>query len=182
MVHFIPSIIILLLPLAIGVYYWIRNAEKRKQLLLDHKKEIGAIQKKFYAAIRMRFFRTPLIVRTTKEKAYYNKLIVHYKNSTRNVELISPILGETNLSYHARKNNYIDKYCIDNLEAIKQGQEAYTKYFEKIREKGLLKYLKTPFNSEESKQYIYSEIDFLLKHPKAAYGNYKKPSNVVEFQ
>lgn len=182
MLPVITLIIVLLLPLTIGVAYWNQWSEHKKKLILEHRAEVKEIKKLFYKAIRMQFLRTPLIVQTTKERAYYNKLIVHYKNSTRKIELIAPNLGEENTSYRNRIDAYLNKYCIDESEAIRQGQEAYTKYFEDIRNKGLLRYFKTPYKTEKSKEYIYHTIDFLIKNPKATYGNYKKPSNVVLFE
>lgn len=166
----------------IGAAYWSQWRENKKKLILEHRAEVKEIKKLFYKAIRMQFLRTPLIVQTTKERAYYNKLIVHYKNSTRKIELIAPNLGEENTNYRNRVDAYLNKYCIDESEAIRQGQEAYTKYFESIRNKGLLAYFKSPFRTEESKQYIYAKIDFLLKHPKAEYGNYKKSNELILFE
>lgn len=177
-----PYIIVLLLPLAIGVYYFHYNLQRRKKVILDHREEVRKIRKIFYKAIDLQFLRTPIIVRTRKEFTYYNKLIVHYKNSTRNVEHISLNLGEDKESYSSRIKNHIDKYCWDESEAIIQGQNAYNKYFDELREKGALDYFKTPFNTENSKAFIYAKIDFLLKHPKAEYGSYKRPQNVIEFE
>jgi hypothetical protein len=178
----IPYIILLLLPLAIGAAYLLHYWEQRKQFLLEHQKEVKEIKKKFYLAVRMQFFRTPLIVQTTKERAYYNKLIVHYKNSTRKVELMPPNLGEDPWTYRHRIDAYVTKFCIDETEAIRHGQEAYTKYFEKVKKKGLLEYWSSPFNTEKSKAYIYAKIDFLIEHPKVEYGNYKKPNELVLFE
>jgi hypothetical protein len=182
MLPVITLIIVLLLPLAIGAHYLHAKLERRKKIVLEHREEVRKIRKIFYKAIDLQFLRTPIIVQTRKEFTYYNKLIVHYKNSTRNVEHIGVNLGEDKTSHSNRIKNYIDKYCNDELEAIKQGQDAYVRYFEELKDRGALNYFKTPYNTEESRAFIYSKIDFLLKNPKAEYGNYKKPSNVVLFE
>jgi hypothetical protein len=174
-------IILLLLPSAIGVYYLLNKREVRKKEILEHREEVRRIRKIFYKAIQLQFLRTPLIVHTKKEFTYYNKLLVHYKNSYRKVEHIPLNLGEDKTSHLNRIKNFLDKYCSDEREAIIQGQEAYYKYFNQLEEKKALEYLKTPYNTEKSKAFIYAKIDFLLKNPKAEYGNYKK-SNVVIFE
>lgn len=182
MLPIVTLILVLLLPLTIGAFYLNQSLRERKQAIADHKTEVIEIRKKFYLAIDLEFLRIPLIVKTKKELAYHNKLVVHYKNSTRKVELLSPNLGEDKLSYKNRVRAYLDKYCIDEAELISHSQDACSTYFETLRKRGLLAYFSSPFNTEESKKYIYAKIDFLLKNPKAEYGNYKKVNgSVIEF-
>ena len=182
MLPIITLIIFLLLPLTIGAFFLNRSLEKRKQVIADHKEEVREIRKKFHLAIDLEFLRMPLIVRTRKEFAYYNKLLVHYKNSTRKVELMPPNLGENKLNYKIRVKDYLDKFCIDEAELISHGQDVYATYFEAIRKRGFLAYFSSPSNTEESKKYIYAKIDFLLKNPKAEYGHYKKvDASIIEF-
>jgi hypothetical protein len=178
MLPVISMIILLLLPLSVGAYYLHTRSERRTKALLLHRSEVVELRKKFYRVADLRFSRKPLIVRTSKEVAYYNKLIVHYKNSTRKVEHIGLNLGEDKLTYSNRVENYMDKFCSDESEAIEQGQKAYDKYFEKLNKAGALDYFKNPCHNEKSKEFIYAEIDFLLNNPKAEYGSYKKANEV----
>lgn len=182
MLPVITVIIVSLLPLAIGASYLHGYLEERKKTISDHKKEIGDIRNKFYFSVRLRYLKTPLIVHTTKQLAYYNKLIVHYKNSTRKVHLMPYNLGESNQSYRVRVADYVTKYCRDEAEYIVHGQEAYARFFESIRGQGLLAYFSSPFNTEASKEYILSQIDFLIKNPRAEHGVYnRKNETVIEF-
>jgi hypothetical protein len=182
MLPIVTLILVLLLPLTIGAFYLNQSLQERKQTIADHKTEVIEIRKKFYLAIELEFLRMPLIVQTKKEVAYHNKLLVHYKNSSRKVELLSPNLGEDKLSYKNRVRAYLDKFCIDEAELISHAQDAHSNYFEAIRARGFLAYFSSPFNTEVSKEYIYAKIDFLLKNPKAEYGNYRKVNeSVIEF-
>lgn len=167
-------IILLLLPLSIGVARFNQRLKDRRAVLLAYQQEIDLVKKKFYAAVKMRFLRTPIIVQTEKQLAYYNKMKIYYKNSTRKVELIPYLVGEDKPSYVHRVSNFIDQWCSCRLEEINHGKRAYEIYFEEVRANNLLAYFKSPFDTEESKEFIYQTIQFLLENPKPEHGSYKK--------
>ncbi|BDS13013.1 hypothetical protein [Aureispira anguillae] len=171
--------ILILLPLSVGVAKLSRWSSNRQKILLRHQEEVARIKTKFYEAIRMKFIRVPIVVQTKKELSYYNKMKVHYKNSTRKIELLPYNLGENATAYESRKRAYIVNYCRSEKEEIEHGQKAYSSYFNQVQKEGLLAYLNSPFGTEKSKEFIYQTIEFLLTNPKAEYGNYSRSKELV---
>lgn len=167
-------IIISLLPFSFVIGYLTIIWEERKKKMAEHKIQSAEISEKYRLALDYKYKRHPLVASTEKQRAYFNKIKVHYQNTTRAVVLIPWNQGEDAHSYSIRTNHYIGKYCNDNREEIVQGVEEYSKEFRRANELGLLKWLDTPFESEESKSYLFNMVDFLIKHPKAEHGNYRK--------
>lgn len=163
-----------LLPLCVGVAKLSQWSSKRQKILLAHSEEISKIRPQFYKAIRMKFIRVPIVVQTEKQLSYYNKMKVHYKNSTRTIALLPHNLGEPYTVYEQRKRDYIVHYCCNKMEEIEHGKNAYVAYFNQLQEENLLAYFYSPFGTKVSKDFIYSTIRFLLDHPKAEHGNYSK--------
>lgn len=172
-------LMLLLLPLSVGVAKLSQWSSNRRKILIAHEKEVQEIKSKFYEAIRMKFVRVPIVVQTEKELSYYNKMKVHYKNSTRTIALLPYNLGENPTAYEGRKRDYIVTYCRNKKEEIEHGQKAYTNYFNAVQEKGLLAYFNSPFGTEKSKNFIYQTISFLLANPKAEHGNYRRKRKFI---
>lgn len=168
-------IILLLLPLSCGIGYLAWRWDTHCKLMIAHKDEIKIIRKLFYDVMDYKYSRVPLVAETDKQRAYFNKLLVHYKNSTRKVETISRHLHDDNPSFEYRVNGYVKKYCDDHREEITMGKREYSRQFERLRDFELLDYFSNPY-ALASKAFIYSQIQFLLDNPEATHGNYK-PQN-----
>lgn len=166
--------LISLLPFSFLLGYFQMKWDAYKKKMIEHKIQSAEISNLYRLALDYRYKRHPLIASSEKERAYFNKLKVHYKNTTRAVVLIPLNYGEDPPAHAIRKNNYIRKYCSDNHEEIIHGVEEYSKEFRRANELGLLKWLDTPYDTEASKAYLFEFVDFLIKHPRAEHGNYQK--------
>lgn len=161
--------LLLLLPLSIGAVIVQQKWNKTKRIYELHKQEVRQINKIFHQALKLKYHRTPIVVATEKQEKYHNKLLRHYGNRNRKLVLIPKYLGESNATYLERKQDYINKYCDDHEEEIQYGYENFYNEVDRLKKAGLLDYLDSPFDTEQSKQFIYEFIDFLLKHPRAVY-------------
>lgn len=167
-------IIISLLPFSFVIGYLTMKWEAYKKAMFEHKIHSAQIGALYRLALDYKYRRHPLIASTEKERAYLNRLKVHYKNTTRAVVLIPWNQGEDDYSYSIRRNNYIGKYCNDHREEVANGVDEFSNEFRRAKDSGLLNWLDSPFENEASKAYLFDMVDFLIKHPKAEHGNYKK--------
>jgi len=174
-------IILFLLPLAIGASILRQKWNNIKCIQNEHKEESRKASILFYQALKLKYLKIPIVVTTDKEEKYQNKLLRHYGNRSRKVVLLPKHLGESNYAFQERKKLYIKKYCDDHKELIEYGYDNFYKEVDRIKKADLLAFLESPFDTEESKQFIYEFIDFLLKHPKAVYHPaVQNPSTVTQ--
>lgn len=175
-------ILVLLFIIIIVACYFHLKWEQKQQAYQAHHKEADRLRKLMYKVMDFSFRRYPIVCSTEAEKRYYEKLLKHYNNQGRKVELIEPKLNQ-NAHYHqAIKAEFARNYIARNKDMVVIGDLNAEQYWEKLILEGLLDYLKNPKgeNWEASKAYIEDVTNYLIENPRPTVTDQAKRKLVLE--
>ena len=164
-------LIYLLLPLFIlvSIFFY----KKYKSYLEDKKSwmiERGKYHKIFLDVLDFKYNKEVIVVRSPYEKAYYKKILIHYKNGSREVAYIAQKNGESYIQYFERIEYHERIRDAENCNKIKKGRAAKNKATQNMDEKNLRDYLLLGSykkrNWLESKIFIASYCEYYIQNPK----------------
>lgn len=167
--------------LILGGYFKMKR-EQAKQIQKAHELEADRLRMLLHRVKDFSFRRSPIICSTEAEKRYYKKLLRHYNNQGREVNLVERKLHQNRLQHEASKAELATNYSALNKDMIIEGDLNAKAYWEYLKRKGFLDYLKNPKgeNWEASKAYIEDVTKYLIENPRPTVTDQAKQKLVLD--
>lgn len=163
------SLFLVLTPLLVlaVVGYVKQQYDQWKIDLEEHSTIVRKMHFDFCRVFDLSFLKTPIIVNSLKEKTYYEKLLKHYNNQSRDVILVERGYKQSNHEHYDEKRAYESAYCSANRQIIDEAYNERSRIWNELRENGYLDYLDCPKkkNWKTSKHYLEKSLEFYWKNP-----------------
>ncbi len=167
-----------LLAMGGGVLHYLSTVRERKIASWEIEKK--HLMRFFRCVVDYRFNLSPIVCQSAKEVAYYKKILRHYKNANRPVELL-PL--EFSSEFDQKRRKIQDAYFLEKkVLYLGRGYRA-EQYVQNLKDKGLLDYSRyQPWNPNwhKSRDFLYWVTLYIRQQPNPVYGNYKEGEEPLE--
>jgi hypothetical protein len=193
----IYSTVVLLTLLLITLIYSIfkRKKEEFTNEHLLYNEGIIKLHKLIVEVCNYSFSQEAIICKSDKEAAYYRKVVAQYNNKSREIIVLPRDFGESNLEYFDRRERTKIRYSSNNSARIAEGEKNSNKYWELLKEKKYLSYMRLypslgsflyyenkPISKKRllSKLFLVSATDYLAKNPRPEYRDQAKKKFLID--